>query len=186
MSYDYVIKEYLNAIKKGDITIQHCNGDDLFHEFKNYVKVETLDNCKKPLVKVKKGDRVYYTYYGIPIANELWPFLNSLVRISNNIVNLDEKEMELARQVRGNVKLFVTPDCTKCPITAEFLYQVSQINQNVKLEIYDTTEYEEERDKYRILSVPKIIFNEKVEIPGGFPSTMILKMMLKALQSELR
>jgi len=181
MSYKNIIKSYLSAVKK-EVIIQQCKGEELFDEFKDYINVETVSECEKPFVRVKKGDRVYFTYYGIPVANELWPFLNSLVRISNNLVNLDEKELELARQVKGSIKLFVTPDCTKCPITAEFLYQVSQVNENVKLEVYDVTEYREEGERYRVLSVPKIVFNEKVEIPGTFPSVIILKMMLKTVQ----
>ncbi|WP_338602038.1 thioredoxin family protein [Sulfolobus tengchongensis] len=184
MSYDYVIKQYLSAIKakEGNIKIQECKGEELFYQFKDFVNVETIQDCNRPFAKVIKDNRIYFTYYGIPIVNELWPFLNSLIRISNNVVNLDEKELELAKKIKGNVKLFVTPDCTKCPITAEFLYQVAQINENVELEIYDVTEYEEEKEKYRVLSVPKIVFNSRVEIPGGFPSIVILKMMLRALQ----
>ncbi|MEM0092278.1 MAG: thioredoxin family protein [Saccharolobus sp.] len=183
MSYDQIIKQYLSAIKP-NIKIIECKGDELLNQFKEFLDVDELKECEKPLVKVKKDDRIYFTYYGIPVANELWPFLNALVRISNNVVNLDEKEMELAKLINGNIKLFVTPDCTKCPITAEFLYQVSQINHNVSLEVYDVTEYEDVKEKYRVLNVPKIVFNDKVEIPGGFPTTMILKMMLKTVQGK--
>ncbi|MEM4885039.1 MAG: thioredoxin family protein, partial [Saccharolobus sp.] len=58
------------------------------------------------------------------------------------------------------------------------------INHNVSLEVYDVTEYEDVKEKYRVLNVPKIVFNDKVEIPGGFPTTMILKMMLKTVQGK--
>ena len=182
MSYDYVIRQYSRAIKP-NVKIVECKGEELFSQLRELMTIETSNECSKPIVKVMRDNRNYFTYYGIPIANELWPFLNALVRISNDVIHLDEKEVEMAKQIKGNIKLFVTPDCTKCPVTAEFLYQVAQINSNISLEIYDVTEYEKERDKYRVLSVPKIVFNEKAEIPGTFPSIVILKMMLKAAQA---
>ncbi|AAY79756.1 thioredoxin family protein [Sulfolobus acidocaldarius] len=181
MSYDNIIREYTRAIKS-NITIYYCDGEELINYLKDVVVTKQLEECQKPLIKVQKDNRTYFTYYGIPTANELWPFLNALARISNDIVQLDQKEIELAKGIRGNIKLFVTPDCTKCPITAEFLYQLVQINPDVTLEIFDVTEYEYEKEKYRVLSVPKIVFNERTEIPGGFPSTIILKMMIKALE----
>ncbi|AOL15537.1 glutaredoxin [Sulfolobus sp. A20] len=181
MSYDYIIKQYSSAIKP-NVKILQCKGDDLFDNMKSFLNIEKLNNCEKPVVKVVKDSRTIFTYHGLPIVNELWPFLNALVRLSNDVIHLEEKELELAKQIRGNLKLFVTPDCTKCPITAEFLYQVAQVNENINLEIYDVTEYEDVKEKYRVLSVPKIIYNDKVEIPGTFPTLMILKMILKAHQ----
>ncbi|AWR98330.1 glutaredoxin [Acidianus sulfidivorans JP7] len=180
MSYDYIIKQYSKSIF--GLSIEQCKQpEEIINNLSANNSIIT-SSCTKPFVKIKKGDRVFFTYYGIPAVNELWPFLNALARISNNVINLDEEEKKLAGQIAGNLKLFVTPDCTKCPIAAELLYQVSILNDKINLEIIDIDEYNEFIDKYRVLSTPKIIFNEK-EFPGGFPPHILLKMLAKSASS---
>ncbi|ARM76660.1 thioredoxin family protein [Acidianus manzaensis] len=180
MSYDYIIKQYSKSIF--GLSIEQCKqSEDIINNLSENNSIINA-NCGKPFIKVKKGDRTFFTYYGIPAVNELWPFLNALTRISNNVINLDEEEKNLATQISGNLKLFVTPECTKCPIAAELLYQVSILNDKVNLEIIDIEEYNEYVDKYRVLSTPKIILNEK-EFPGGFPPHILLKMLAKSSTS---
>jgi len=182
MSYDYIVSQYINYIH--DLTIESCKGNEILDYFKDKLNIVSKEGCDKPYIKVYKGNRLYFTYYGIPSVNEFWPFLNALVRISNNAIQLDDKEKELASKINGNVKLFVTPDCTKCPIAAELLYQLPIYNENVNLEIIDVEAYEDLGKKFRVLNVPKIILNEKVEVPGTFPPAIILKMLAKGSEQH--
>ena len=182
MSYDPIISQYSKFIK--GLTIEQCKADEVVDKLTEGNNIIEKDSCDKPYIKVLKNNRLFFTYYGIPTANELWPFLNSLIRVANNAVQLDEKEKAEAVKIRGNIKLFVTPDCTKCPIAAELLYQIPIVNESVSLEIIDVTEYEELGKKYRVLNVPKIVLNENVEIPGGFPPHIILKMLVKGSEKQ--
>jgi len=182
MSYEQIIRQYLTAIH--GITLEYCNSDDFISYFiGSSIELRKIE-CKKPLIVVKKDDRIFFSYYGIPEINELWPFLNALVRISNNKVQLDSSEMEMAATISGNIKLFVTPDCTKCPIAAELLYQLPIINKKTSLEIIDITSYTELGEKYRVLSVPKIVLNDKTELPGSFPPAILLKMLVKSSNKD--
>lgn len=182
MSYDYIVSQYLTYIN--GLTIEGCKAQEILDYFKDKLNIINKEGCDKPYLKVYKDNKLYFTYYGIPTVNEFWPFLNALVRISNNVVQLDEKEKELVSKISGNIKLFVTPDCTKCPIAAELLYQLPIYNDNVNLEIIDVTTYEDLGKQFRVLNVPKIILNEKVEIPGSFPPTIILKMLVKGIEQH--
>ncbi|MEL9969987.1 MAG: thioredoxin family protein [Metallosphaera sp.] len=182
MSYESIIKQYLKMI--GNLKIKYCKASDFISQLTGAnVSFEERTDCQKPELQVWVNERRMFSYMGIPSMNELWPFLNALVRISNNSVQLDPQELELAKSVVGNVKLFVTPDCTKCPIAAELLYQVALVNDKVSLEIIDTETYDEIAKKYHVLSVPKIVLNEKTEIPGGFPPNIVLKMLAKSSQA---
>lgn len=182
MSYDYVISQYINYIR--GLTIEGCKSDEILDYFKDKLNIISKEGCDKPYIKVLKNKRLYFTYYGIPTENEFWPFLNALVRVSNDTIHLDEKEKELASKIAGNIKLFVTPDCTKCPIAAELLYQLPILNNNINLEIIDVTTYEDLGKKYRVLNVPKIVLNEKVEVPGSFTPIIILKMLAKGSEQH--
>lgn len=182
MSYDSIISQYKGMI--GGVRVEYCDSD-LVKYLKGSLEAEEKE-CDKTFISVYKGDRKYYTYYGEPEANELWPFLNSLVRISKDIVHLTDTERDLASQISGDVKLFVTKDCTKCPAVAELLYQVAILNPKVRLSIIDSEEYEDEARKYRVMSVPKIILNEKTEVPGSFTPGIVLKMLAKGSAQEFR
>lgn len=178
MSYDAIIKQYSLVIR--GLKIEECLADNLFEEMKGNNEIIKIEGCNRPVIKVEKGGRRFFTYYGIPEINELWPFLNALVRISSNTVHLQDEEAEFAKKLKGDLKLFVTATCTRCPAVAELFYQVSIINEKVNLEIYDVGVYEEYIEKYRVLSTPKIIYNEK-EFPA-FPPLILLKMLAKSTQ----
>jgi len=185
LSYDPIVEQYLKAIKP-NLELIHCKAGDVLEAFERVVEVREVEECQKPFVEVKrKGeDEKLFSYLGVPMINEFWPFLNALVRASNNLIHLEEKEKEMAEKLTGDIKLFVSPDCTKCPVAAELLYQVALANRKVKLQIIDSTVYNDLADKFRVMSVPKIIVNDKTEVPGGFPPDMILKMILRATQSQ--
>lgn len=160
MSYDNIIKQYVKVIK--GLKIEHCKAEEFISQLDGAeIEIGEMKECEKPMIQVIANGRRYFSYLGIPTMNELWPFLNALVRISTNKVQLDQQELEMANSVKGNVKLFVTPDCTKCPIAAELLYQIALVNKNVNLEIIDSEAYEELAKKYHVMSVPKIVLNEK-------------------------
>jgi alkyl hydroperoxide reductase subunit AhpF len=183
MSYDPIVEQYIKAIKP-NVRVTHCKAGDILEPLTSAIEVTEKEECDKPFIEVsRKGEsRNMFVYKGVPMINEFWPFLNALVRVSNNLVHLEDKEKEMASQLAGNVKLFVTPDCTKCPIAAELLYQVAILNDKVNLEIIDSSVYDDLANKFRVMSVPKIIVNDKTEVPGGFPPDIILKMILKATQ----
>ncbi|BCS94043.1 hypothetical protein L3N51_00385 [Metallosphaera sp. J1] len=181
MSYDSIVKQYVKVLR--NLKISHCKASELISQLSGAsIEVEESEGCERPQIQVWSNGRRHFSYLGIPSMNELWPFLNALVRISTNTVQLDQQELDMAKMVRGNVKLFVTPDCTKCPIAAELLYQVALVNQNVELEIIDSEVYDDLAKKYHVMSVPKIVLNDKTEIPGGFPPNIVLKMLVKSSQ----
>ncbi|BBG23501.1 thioredoxin family protein [Sulfuracidifex tepidarius] len=185
MSYDPIVEQYLKAIKP-NLSLTHCKAGDVLEPLNSVAEIKETEECDKPFIKVKRKDedREIFTYMGVPMINEFWPFLNALVRTSNGLIHLEEKEREIASNLAGDVKLFVTPDCTKCPVAAELLYQVAIMNDKVKLEVIDSSVYDELAKKFRVMSVPKVVVNDKAEVPGGFPPDILLKMILKATQGQ--
>ncbi|MEM1627078.1 MAG: thioredoxin family protein [Sulfolobaceae archaeon] len=167
--------EYVKDIR--GLTLEGCKSEEFLREFEKGNSIVINRDCEKPYIKIKRGSRTYFTYYGIPSGNELLPFLNSLIWVVNGSVDLE------AKGISGEVKLFVTPSCTKCPFVAELLYKLALVNDRMSLEIYDAEVYEEEASKFRVLSVPKIIINGK-EIPGSFLTRVLIEMMLRASYSR--
>ncbi|MCY0860045.1 MAG: thioredoxin family protein [Sulfolobaceae archaeon] len=179
MDYINTVKEILGDLSTPSLILRVCKiSDDLLNLF-DYLKsrIEVIDECYKPVVEVVKT-RKYFTYYGEPRENELLPFLNSLSRIEKGYTELSEDEKAKAKQISLNLKLFVTPTCTVCPIVADYLYQLAQESEGLQLEVYDIIEYDELQEKYRVYNVPKLVINDKLSLPGGLPKEIILKTLI--------
>lgn len=54
-------------------------------------------------------------------------------------------------------------------------------NENVIADVVEATEFPELSQKYRVMSVPKIVVNEKTEFVGALPEERFLKEVLKAV-----
>ena len=124
--------------------------------------VKAIEECERPFVRVKAFNRTLFTYYGVPQVNELLPFLEALEAVKEGRARLEDDELEIAKRVKGEAKLFVTPTCPYCPNYADLLYNVAIANENFYLEVYDVTVYEEMIEKYLVRSTPKLVFNGKV------------------------
>lgn len=177
MSYEYLIKQYANYIKS-NIELVHCKVKELVDSLK--AKEKEIRECNKPFIKVLKDDRLYFIYYGIPTGDQLWTFLNALVRISNNIVHLNEMEKKEAMGLNGIIKVYVNAECSRCSAALDTLYQVTLLNDKVKLEVIDVSFYEELMRGFNLEELPVIEVNEKIKVKGSGYSTALL---LKSLRS---
>lgn len=54
-------------------------------------------------------------------------------------------------------------------------------NENVIADVVEASEFPEMSQKYRVMSVPKIVVNEKTEFVGALPEERFLKEVLKAV-----
>ncbi len=168
MSYDYLLKQYSNYIKP-NLEIVTCKSEKLFERMDIKVKVE--EGCEKPYIKVLKNNRLYFTYYGIPSSYQLWSFMNALVRISNDLVHLNDSEREIASKLKGTIRVHVAPECSRCSAALEVLYQVAIINDQVRLEVIDDEGKTRDPEELPIIEV-----DGKVKVKGsGYSPILLLK-----------
>ena len=53
-------------------------------------------------------------------------------------------------------------------------------NEHVIADTFEATEFPEVSQKYRVMSVPKIVVNEKTQFVGALPEDRYLKEVMKA------
>ncbi len=56
-------------------------------------------------------------------------------------------------------------------------------NENVTADVVEASEFPELSQKYRVMSVPKIVVNEKTQFVGAMPEERYLKEVMKAVPS---
>ncbi|MBP1357422.1 MAG: thioredoxin family protein [Sulfolobus sp.] len=178
--------DYFNSVKENNnekkVMLRICKADEIVQYVSDMnLNVEVFNECEKPVIEVINVDekRKYFAYHGVPILNELNPFLIALKRIMGyESIDLAPHEIEVVKRINGNLKMFLTPYCTVCPLVADLLYQIVVVADKLNLEIYDITINEEFKEKYKVYSVPKLVLNDKISIPGGFPREVIIKTLL--------
>ena len=58
------------------------------------------------------------------------------------------------------------------------------LNENVKGELVEASEFPELSEKYEVMGVPKVIINEKHSFEGALPFPMFIDKVLEAIKNE--
>jgi glutaredoxin-like protein len=122
-------------------------------------------------------------FIGLPLGYEFSVFLQDIVSISNNRIDLS---LDAAKKIskidkKVNIKVFVTPTCPYCPGAVYIAHQFALLNNNIVSEMIESTEFPELAEKYDVYAVPKIVINDKVEFEGAVPDNFFANKVLEAL-----
>ncbi len=117
-----------------------------------------------PSIQLPAGLR----YHAIPLDKELVPFLEALSvthgessRISAS-VRLELSKLDLP----AALKLFISQQCTFCPLTVRQLVPVVTASDLLDLAIFDCTLFPEIAQSNKIQSVPTLLFDEQFRWTG--------------------
>ncbi|MEY8353735.1 FAD-dependent oxidoreductase [Lachnospiraceae bacterium 54-53] len=112
------------------------------------------------------GTEAGIRFYGIPGGHEFNSFVIGLYNTAGPGQALSDEESERIGNMRKpvDIKVAVSLSCTMCPATVMSAGRIASENGNVKVSTYDLALYPELKERYQIMSVPCMIFNdEKVE-----------------------
>lgn len=122
-------------------------------------------NILRPCVRILHEDASYsgYTFHGVPGGHEFTSFILALYNIAGPGQALDElsKEKIKALSKKREVKILVSLACTMCPDLVVAASRIAALNKNIKVDTYDINHFGELKDKYKVMSVPCIVIDEK-------------------------
>lgn len=126
----------------------------------------TANELEVPIVKFKDYP---IRFHGIPTGHEFNPFILTMYYISTQKSAFDEKQIQQVKQITKPVKIEIgiTLSCHFCPDVVSMIEQMVLKNKQIELDIYDINLLKEFKEKYRIMSVPAILFNEKTLLFGS-------------------
>ncbi len=162
-------------------------------QFHSYNFLNDVDTVKKylitnvPAIVIKSAKKDFgIVYYGVPSGYEFSTLIETIIFVSREENDLSPETLEMLKYVKTPViiKVFVTPTCPHCPRAAIMAYRFAMANDYIGACTYEASEYPQLVQRYNIMGVPKIVFNEEIQAEGAIPESAFLGNVLKAAEQS--
>ncbi len=151
---------------------------------KDKSEAEKFNVDKTPAIAISKKDKDYgIRMFGIPTGYEFTSLLEAIKMVSTSNVDMSDDVIEEIKKIDKSVHLqvYVTPMCPHCPRAVVDAHRFALLNDNIKAEMVEASEFPELSNKYGVMGVPQIVINEKPVTPGALPIQMFLDEINKVI-----
>ena len=156
---------------------------EIYDIIKNNDKAKEYNIDKVPAIVLISRKDYGIRFYGIPSGYEFASLIEGVVDVSRGATNLSEKTKNQLKSINKplHIQVFVTPTCPYCPRAVRLAHQFAIENDFVRADMVEVSEFPELAEKYDIMSVPKIVINDKIDFVGALPEEHFLEHVLMAL-----
>lgn len=163
--------------------------DKLSVEIKNFVndKEEAakygVDKIPATVLLDENGKDYGIKFYGIPSGYEFSSLLEDIKMFGTGSTGLSpETEAEIKNiDSEVHMQVFVTPTCPYCPQAVVTAHKFAYLNEKVKGDMIEATEFPHLSNKYNVRGVPRTVINEGSFIEGAAPEHTVLDKVKEAL-----
>ena len=122
-------------------------------------------------------------FYGIPSGYEFNTLIEDIVAVSQQEPGLLEETLEqLARiQEPVHMQVFVTPTCPYCPAAVRTAHAFAMASEQITADMVEAVEFPQLGNKYGVFGVPKTVINEKWDLEGAAPESLLLAKVYEAV-----
>lgn len=165
--------------------------DKLTLEVKNFI-VDKADAEKYGVDKIpatvildENGKDYGIKFYGIPSGYEFASLLEDIKMLGTGNTGLPQEIENEIKKIDSNIhmQVFVTPTCPYCPQAVVTAHKFSYLNDKIKGDMVEATEFPHLSNKYNVRGVPRTVINESTFIEGAAPEQMVLDKVKEALNS---
>lgn len=165
--------------------------DKLLLSVKNFVidKDEAakygIDKIPATVLLDENGKDYGIRFYGIPSGYEFASLLEDIKMLGTGETGLPQDIIDSIKQIENDVhmQVFVTPTCPYCPQAVVTAHKFSYLNDRIKGDMVEATEFPHLSNKYNVRGVPRTVINENTFIEGAAPEQMVLDKVKEALKS---
>lgn len=140
-----------------------------FIEFEENQALDVADDSQRPVVKVYDKDNYSpIAFHGVPGGHEFQSFVLGLYNLASEGQAVSEdlvKEIKDLKETK--IDLLVSLSCTQCPDLVVAAQRLATLSDNVTVDVYDINHFGELKEKYQVMSVPCIIFNDGEKVAFG-------------------
>ncbi len=176
---------------RGILTELAAINDKLHLEVKNFINDKSeaekygVDKIPATILLDEYGKDYGIRYYGIPSGYEFASLLEDIKMLgtgeSGLPLEIEEEVKKIDRTV--HMQVFVTPTCPYCPQAVITAHKFAFINDNIKSDMIEATEFPHLSQKYNVRGVPRTIINENTFLEGAAPEYMVLEKVKEALNT---
>ncbi|NHJ01689.1 MAG: glutaredoxin [Candidatus Heimdallarchaeota archaeon] len=166
------------ANQSDKINLEHCECS-LDNEKAKKWKIE-----RHPAIVVEGLGKGVIRFYGIPSGYEFGSLIESIIMAgTDRPSDLDPEIIAEIQEIEKSVHLqvFVTPTCPYCPRAVLNAFKFAMLNENITADMVEATEFQELSMKYQIQGVPKTVINDKWNVVGAVPESMLLSKVKEAI-----
>jgi glutaredoxin-like protein len=148
-------------------------------------KVDKYKIDKIPAVVVEGQKDYGVRFYGIPAGYEFTSLINSIMMASQGQSGLTDETKEKLKKLKDpvNIRVFVTLTCPYCPKAVEMSHRVAIESDLVTAEMIESSEFPILAQKHNVMSVPRVIINDKVDFEGALPEKDFIENLMKVTES---
>lgn len=166
--------------------------DKLSLEIKNLVidkddaEKYSVDKIPAVVLLDENGKDFGIRFYGIPSGYEFSSLLESILLIGTGEHGFSPEAVEQVKAIKDPVHLqvFVTPTCPYCPQAVITAHKLAFLNENIRGEMIEATEFPHLSNKYNVRGVPRTVINEDDFLEGAAPDHMVIDKILKNLEKQ--
>lgn len=158
-------------------------------EIKNFV-IDKDDAAKYGADKIpatilldEKGKDYGIRFFGIPSGYEFASLLEAIKMLGTGSTGLPKELEEEIKKIDHDVhmQVFVTPTCPYCPQAVVTAHKFSYLNNKIKSDMVEATEFPHLSQKFNVRGVPRIVINEDTFVEGAAAEQMVLDKVKEAL-----
>jgi glutaredoxin-like protein len=130
------------------------------------------------------GEKDYgIRFYGMPSGYEFTSLIGAIVDVSRGESGLSQKSKDLLKNIDQavHIQVYVTPTCPYCPSTVRLAHKLAIETDMVWAEMVEANEFIPLAQKYGVMSVPKVIINDREGIAGTMSEDLLVSHVLHAL-----
>jgi alkyl hydroperoxide reductase subunit F len=125
-------------------------------------------------------------FYGLTVGYEFTSLLESLLMVSTGLSGLDPQLEALVKGITDPVHLqiLVSLTCPYCPKMVHVAHQFAFVNENIRADMIEVSQFPDLVQKYAVTGVPKTIINEEHAFEGALPAGSVYLEVLRAVSPE--
>ena len=133
-------------------------------------------------VPVGKRDRGI-RFFGVTGGQEFASFLQTIIMVSTGHSELTPELETLVRDIEEpvHIQVFVTLTCPYCPKMVHAAHQFAYVNENIRADMIEASQFPELAMEYQVESVPKTVINETTMLEGTHPEAILYLAILQAV-----
>ncbi|MGQ9630721.1 MAG: protein disulfide oxidoreductase [bacterium] len=133
------------------------------------------------------GEKDYgIRYYGIPSGYEFSSLIEDIEDVSKGESGLSPaSKAEVAKLTKpAHIQVFVTPTCPYCPSAVRMAHRLAIESDQITADMVEAMEFPHLVNKYKVMGVPKIVINEKIQFEGAVPEPIFVRHLMKVMKGS--
>lgn len=159
---------------------------EIYDFVKDQMKAKEFRIDKIPAMAVIGTKDYGVRFYGIPSGYEFTSLIGSVLDVSKGESGLSQKSKDLIKNIDKavHIQVFVTPTCPFCPAAVRLAHRLAIESDMIWADMVESNEFVPLSQKYGVMSVPRIIINEKSEIAGALPEDLFVAHVMHAISHQ--